>query len=277
MNVTTIFNEIFGLGGISFLAFLLIKLWVAHKQLKEQMREAAQHPNSTDIHSLRIGSMSPNFTADSTQGKINFHEWIGDSWCLLVSHPKDFTPVCTTELGKLVEKQNEFAKLNCKIITLSDDSCSSHIKWGKDIREIYSNGIKFPMIDDSNLWVAKLYNMLPQFEPASKTRSPLQNATVRSIFLIAPDKTIRMKLTYPLLVGRNYDEVLRCLKAIQLCDTYPVGTPEGWSPGVQVLSAPGLAKVSKELPVNSNLIKVKDYFVLVKDPSAPKRNYDSNH
>jgi len=186
--------------------------------------------------SLRIGDEAPNFTADTTQGKLDFHEWIGKSWAILFSHPKDFTPVCTTELGYMARLQPEFDKRNTKIIGLSVDTVDDHQRWSKDIEETGGAAVKYPMIGDTDLKIAKLYDMLPAGASGeSKGRTPADNATVRSVFLIGPDKKIRLILTYPMSAGRNFDEVLRVLDAIQLAASHNVATPVNWKQGEDVI------------------------------------------
>ncbi|HLN80345.1 MAG TPA: peroxiredoxin, partial [Thermoanaerobaculia bacterium] len=172
---------------------------------------------------LRINSEAPNFTADTTQGRIKFHEWIGEGWAILFSHPKDFTPVCTTELGYMAGLAPEFAKRNTKIIGLSVDPVDSHAKWAKDIEETQGHAVKYPMIGDPELNVAKLYDMLPEDAGgSSQGRTPADNATVRSVFVIGPDKKVKAMLTYPMSTGRNFDEVLRVLDSCQLTAKHKV-------------------------------------------------------
>ncbi|HXR92283.1 MAG TPA: peroxiredoxin [Steroidobacteraceae bacterium] len=186
--------------------------------------------------SLRIGDEAPNFTADTTQGKIDFHQWIGNGWAILFSHPKDFTPVCTTELGYMARLQPEFDKRNTKIIGLSVDTVDDHQRWSKDIEDTGGAAVKYPMIGDPELKVAKLYDMLPASAGGeSKGRTPADNATVRSVFLIGPEKKIRLILTYPMSAGRNFDEVLRVLDAIQLAASHNVATPVNWKQGEDVI------------------------------------------
>jgi len=186
--------------------------------------------------SLRIGDEAPNFTADTTQGKIDFHQWIGNGWAILFSHPKDFTPVCTTELGYMARLQPEFDKRNTKIIGLSVDTVDDHQRWSKDIEDTGGAAVKYPMIGDPELKVAKLYDMLPASAGGeSKGRTPADNATVRAVFLIGPEKKIRLILTYPMSAGRNFDEVLRVLDAIQLAASHNVATPVNWKQGEDVI------------------------------------------
>jgi alkyl hydroperoxide reductase subunit AhpC len=186
--------------------------------------------------SLRINDEAPNFTAETTQGKINFHEWIGDGWAILFSHPKDFTPVCTTELGYMAGLQSEFAKRNTKILGLSVDPVASHGKWSVDIEETQGHKVNYPMIGDPELKVAKLYDMLPADSGnTSEGRTAANNATVRTVFLIGPDKKIKLMLIYPMSTGRNFDEVLRALDSIQLTAKHNVATPVNWKPGNDVI------------------------------------------
>jgi alkyl hydroperoxide reductase subunit AhpC len=186
--------------------------------------------------SLRINDTAPNFTAKTTQGEIDFHKWIGDSWAILFSHPKDFTPVCTTELGYMAKIEPEFTKRNTKLIGLSVDPVGDHERWAKDIEETQGAAVKYPMIGDSDLKVAKLYNMLPADEPGtSEGRTPATNATVRSVFVIGPDKKIKLMLTYPMTTGRNFDEILRVVESMQLTAKHKVATPVNWKSGEDVI------------------------------------------
>jgi thioredoxin-dependent peroxiredoxin len=185
---------------------------------------------------LRINDEAPNFTAETSQGPIHFHEWIGDSWAILFSHPKDFTPVCTTELGYMAGLQKEFAKRNCKILGLSVDPVSSHQKWAVDIEETQGHKVNYPMIGDPQLKIAKLYNMLPaEAGDTSEGRTPADNAAVRTVFVIGPDKKIKLMLVYPMGTGRNFDEVLRVLDSLQLTAKHKVATPVNWKPGEDVI------------------------------------------
>jgi thioredoxin-dependent peroxiredoxin len=186
--------------------------------------------------SLRIGDEVPDFTADTTEGKIRFHEWIGNDWAILFSHPKDFTPVCTTELGYMARLKPEFEKRDTKIIGLSVDSVEDHKRWITDIEETQGAKVDYPLIGDPELEIAKLYDMLPaQARGEAKSRTPADNATVRSVFLIGPDKKVRLILTYPMSAGRNFDEVLRVLDAIQLNAKHNVATPVNWHRGDDVI------------------------------------------
>jgi alkyl hydroperoxide reductase subunit AhpC len=186
--------------------------------------------------SLRINSEAPNFTAETTQGTINFHQWIGDDWAILFSHPKDLTPVCTTELGDMARLKPEFDKRGCKIIGLSVDPVASHGRWSKDIEETQVYPVNYPMVGDAELKVTKLYDMLPaEAGDTSDGRLEADNATVRSVFIIGPDKKIKAMLTYPMSSGRNFEEVLRLLDSCQLSAKYPVATPVNWKQGEDVI------------------------------------------
>lgn len=188
--------------------------------------------------SLRINDTAPNFAAQTTQGTIDFHEWIGDHWAVLFSHPKDFTPVCTTELGYMAKIEPEFARRKTKVIGLSVDPVENHSKWAADIEETQGARVNYPMIGDTDLSVAKLYNMLPaEAGDSCEGRTPAMNATVRTVYVIGPDKKIKLMLTYPMSTGRNFDEVLRVLDSIQLTASHPVSTPANWKPGEDVVIA----------------------------------------
>jgi alkyl hydroperoxide reductase subunit AhpC len=195
--------------------------------VKQQRRNAV---------SLRINDEAPNFTAETTQGPINFHEWIGNGWAILFSHPKDFTPVCTTELGYMAGLQPEFAKRNTKIIGLSVDPVASHGKWAGDIEETQGHKVTYPMIGDPELKVAKLYDMLPaESGNTSEGRTAANNATVRTVFVVGPDKKIKLMLSYPMSTGRNFDEVVRVVDSLQLTAKHNVSTPVNWKPGDDVI------------------------------------------
>jgi len=186
--------------------------------------------------SIRINDTAPDFTAETTQGTIRFHEWIGDGWAILFSHPKDFTPVCTTELGYMAGLEPEFKKRNCKILGLSVDPVTNHSKWAADIEETQGHKVNYPMIGDPKLEVAKLYDMLPAGAGDScEGRTPADNATVRTVFVIGPDKKIKLTLSYPMSTGRNFDEVLRVLDSIQLTTRHKVATPVNWKKGDDVI------------------------------------------
>ena len=186
--------------------------------------------------SIRIGDEAPDFTADTTEGPIKFHEWIGDKWAILFSHPKDFTPVCTTELGYMAKLQPEFRKRNCKVIGLSIDPVDDHKRWAKDIEETQGTAVNYPMIGDADLSVAKLYDMIHPNATGGK-RTAADNATIRSVFVVGPDKKIKLNLTYPMTTGRNFDEVLRVLDSMQLTAKHKVATPVNWKAGEDVIIA----------------------------------------
>ena len=186
---------------------------------------------------LRINDTAPDFTADSTNGEIRFHEWIGDSYAILFSHPKDFTPVCTTEFGAVAQLAPEFEKRNTKVMGVSVDSVEEHVKWKSDIEKVAGVPASFPIIDDTSLNVAKLYDMLPADAYLPDGRTPADSATVRTVFIIGPDKKVRLTMTYPMSVGRNFAEVLRALDAVQATDGAPFATPANWVPGQDVIVA----------------------------------------
>ena len=190
---------------------------------------------------LHIGDTAPDFTAETTQGTVKFHEWIGDSWAVLFSHPKDFTPVCTTELGYMARLQPEFDKRNTKIIGLSVDSLEDHKKWIPDIEETQNCTVKYPLIADTDLKIAKLYDMLhPNADGETKSRTAVDNATVRSVFVIGPDKKIKLNITYPMSSGRDFNEILRVLDSCQLTAKHKVATPVNWKVGEDVIIAPSI-------------------------------------
>jgi alkyl hydroperoxide reductase subunit AhpC len=191
---------------------------------------------------LSIGSVAPDFTAETTQGTINFHDWIGDSYAILFSHPKDYTPVCTTELGYMAGLKDEFAKRNTKVIGLSVDKVGDHEGWAQDIKDVTGNEVNFPMIGDYDLKVAKLYNMLPaDAGETSEGRTAANNATVRTVYIVGPDKLIKAMLIYPMSSGRNFDEVLRLLDSIQLTAKHSVATPVNWQKGDECIIVPSLS------------------------------------
>ena len=191
---------------------------------------------------IRINDEAPNFTTETTEGTINFHDWIGDGWAILFSHPKDFTPVCTTELGYMAGLKSEFDKRNCKIIGLSVDGVSDHEAWSKDIEKTQGHAVNYPLIGDPGLEIAKLYDMLPaDAGDSSEGRTAADNATVRTVFLVGPDKKIKMSLTYPMSTGRNFDEVLRVLDSCQLTAKHKVATPVNWKQGEDVIIVPAVS------------------------------------
>jgi alkyl hydroperoxide reductase subunit AhpC len=186
--------------------------------------------------SLRIGDTAPDFTAQTTEGTINFHEWLGDSWGVLFSHPKDFTPVCTTELGYMARLKPEFDQRNVKILGLSVDPVENHKRWSGEIGEATGHAPNYPMIGDTDLKVSKLYGMLPaEVEGTSEGRTPADNATVRNVFVVGPDKKIKLLIVYPMSTGRNFDEVLRVIDSLQLTAKHSVATPVNWKPGDDVI------------------------------------------
>ncbi len=191
---------------------------------------------------LRINDTAPDFTADTTEGAIDFHEWIGDGWALLFSHPKDFTPVCTTELGAVAGLKPEFAARNCKIIGISVDGVSDHVGWSADIEKATGNTVNYPLIGDPGLNVVKLYDMLPaDAGDTSEGRTAADNATARSVFIIGPDKKIKATLTYPMTTGRNFAEILRLLDSVQLTAHEQVATPANWNQGEDVIIVPAVS------------------------------------
>lgn len=216
--------------------------------------------------SLRIGDIAPDFEVPTTQGTIRFHEWLGDSWGILFSHPKDFTPVCTTELGYLAKLEPEFAKRNTKVIGLSIDPVEEHNRWIGDIGEATGHNPTYPIIGDVDLVVSKLYNMLPADETASDTRTALTNATVRAVYLVGPDKRIKAVLVYPMSSGRNFDEVLRLLDSIQLTARHKVATPVNWQDGDEVIIAPAVSDAEARETYPEGFRTVKSYLRYVKQP-----------
>jgi len=185
--------------------------------------------------SIRIDDVAPDFTVDSTDGKITFHEWIGDSYAILFSHPKDFTPVCTTEFGAVAQLVPEFASRNTKVMGVSVDNVEEHLKWKRDIEAFSGAAADFPIIDDTSLLVSKLYDMLPAGAYLPENRTPANSATVRTVFIIGPDKKIRLTMSYPMAVGRNFAEILRALDAVQITDGAGIATPANWVPGQDVI------------------------------------------
>ncbi len=197
--------------------------------------------------SLRINDEAPDFTAETTQGTIDFHEWIGDGWAILFSHPKDFTPVCTTELGAMAGLQPEFAQRNCKVLGISVDGVSNHEQWAKDIESSQGHAVNYPLIGDPELKVVKAYDMLPaDTGDTSEGRTPMDNATARSVFIIGPDKKIKATLTYPMSTGRNFNEILRLVDSCQLTATKKVATPVNWNQGEDVIILPAVSNEEAE-------------------------------
>jgi alkyl hydroperoxide reductase subunit AhpC len=218
--------------------------------------------------SLRINDTAPDFTAETTQGAISFHNWIGDGWAILFSHPKDFTPVCTTELGYMAKIEPEFTRRNCKLIGLSVDPVDNHTRWAKDIEETQGHLPKYPMIGDTDLKVAKLYNMLPAEEAGTaEGRTAATNATVRSVFIIGPDKKIKLMMTYPMTTGRNFDEILRVLDSMQMTAKHKVATPVNWKPGEDVIIAGSVSDDDAKQLFPQGWKAPKPYLRIVKQPS----------
>ena len=217
--------------------------------------------------SLRINDTAPDFTAETTQGPVHFHEWIGDGWAVLFSHPKDFTPVCTTELGYMAGLQPQFEKRNCKIIGLSVDPVTSHGKWAGDIEETQGHAVNYPMIGDPQLNIAKLYGILPaESGSTSKGRTATDNATVRNVFMIGPDKKIKLILVYPMSTGRNFDEVLRVLDSMQLTAKHKVATPVNWRSGDDVIILPSVSDADAKEKYPDGWKAPKPYLRIVPQP-----------
>jgi alkyl hydroperoxide reductase subunit AhpC len=214
---------------------------------------------------LRIGDVVPDFSAETTEGTIKFHQWIGNNWAILFSHPKDFTPVCTTELGYMAALKPEFAKRNCKIIGLSADPVSDHAAWSKDIQETQWHAPNYPIIGDADLLAAKLFDMLPAEEIAGK-RTAADNQTVRSVFLIGPDKKVKAMLVYPMSTGRNFDEVLRLLDSLQLTAKHTVATPVNWKPGQDVIIPTSVSDADAKAKYPQGFKTLKPYLRFVSQP-----------
>ena len=218
--------------------------------------------------SLKIGGEAPDFTAETTEGTINFHEWIGDGWCLLFSHPKDFTPVCTTELGAVAKLKPEFDKRGIKAIGLSVDSVENHIAWSKDIEETQGAPVNFPMIGDEDLAVAKLYGMLPaDTSGGAEGRTAADNLTVRNVYVIGPDKQIKLMLTYPMATGRNFDEILRVIDSVQLTANHQVATPANWKHGDEVIIVPAVSDEAAKEKYPDGWRTEKPYLRYVPEPN----------
>lgn len=216
---------------------------------------------------LRINDLAPNFTADTTQGSIDFHQWVGDGWAVLFSHPKDFTPVCTTELGCLAKMEPEFTKRKTKVMGLSVDSVESHLKWLPDIEETQGAKVNYPIIADHDLAVSKLYNMLPAEEAGhAGERTAVNNLTVRSVFIVGPDKRIKLMLTYPMTTGRNFDEILRALDSIQLTMQHKVATPANWKAGEDVIIATSVSDEDARKMFPTGWKALKSYLRFVRAP-----------
>ena len=214
---------------------------------------------------VRINDVAPDFSADTSEGKINFHDWIGNGWAILFSHPKDFTPVCTTELGYMAGLKPEFDKRGCKIIGLSADPVSDHKNWVKDIQDATGHAPNYPIIGDAELTVAKLYDMLPASEAPGK-RTPADNQTVRSVFVIGPDKKVKAMLVYPMSTGRNFDEVLRLLDSCQLVVKHSVATPVNWKPGQDVIIPTSVSDEDAKKKYPQGFKTLKPYLRVVAQP-----------
>jgi len=216
---------------------------------------------------LQLGDVAPDFEAETTEGHIRFHEWIGDSWAVLFSHPKDFTPVCTTELGYIAKIKPEFDKRHVKLIGLSVDPVTNHSKWAHDIKETQGHAPNYPMIGDTNLKISKLYGMLPAtLEGSSEGRTAADNQTVRNVFVIGPDKKIKLIIVYPMSTGRNFDEVLRVIDSLQLTSKHSVATPVNWKPGDQVIIAGSVSDEDAKKKFPQGWKAVKPYLRIVKQP-----------
>jgi alkyl hydroperoxide reductase subunit AhpC len=215
----------------------------------------------------RINDTAPDFIAETTQGTVHFHEWIGDGWAILFSHPKDFTPVCTTELGYMAKLQPEFAKRNTKIIGLSVDPVSNHAKWAADIEETQGAKVNYPMIGDPDLKIAKLYGMLPaESGSTSEGRTAADNATVRTVFVVGPDKKIKLQISYPMTTGRNFDEIMRVIDSMQLTAKHKVATPVNWKQGDDVIIVPAVSNEEAQQKYPEGFKTIKPYLRTVKQP-----------
>ncbi|QEZ43769.1 peroxiredoxin [Cupriavidus oxalaticus] len=215
---------------------------------------------------IRLGEQAPDFTADTTEGKLSFHEWIGDNWAILFSHPKDFTPVCTTELGYMARLKPEFDKRNTKIIGLSIDPVSDHQRWARDIEETQGAAVNYPMIGDADLTVAKLYDMIHPEASGAGPRTAVDNATIRSVFIIGPDKKVKAMLVYPMSAGRNFDEVLRLLDSLQLNAKHTVATPVNWKPGEDVIIPTSVSDEDAKKKYPQGFKTLKPYLRTVEQP-----------
>ncbi len=216
---------------------------------------------------LHIGEEAPNFTAETTEGTINFHDWIGNGWAILFSHPKDFTPVCTTELGYMARLKGDFDKRNCKVMGLSIDPVTDHKRWAKDIEETQGHAVNYPIIGDFDLKVAKLYDMIhPDAAGSSEGRTAADNQTVRSVFMVGPDKKIKLMLTYPMTTGRNFDEVLRVLDSMQLTAKHQVATPVNWKPGDDVIIVTSVSDEDAKKKYPQGWKALRPYLRLVSQP-----------
>ena len=216
---------------------------------------------------IRIGDEAPDFTAETTEGPIRFHDWVGSGWAILFSHPKDFTPVCTTELGYMARLKPEFDKRGCKVVGLSIDSVGDHAKWARDIEETQGHALNYPLIGDTDLKIAKLYDMInPNASGTASGRTATDNATVRSVFVIGPDKKMKASLTYPMSTGRNFDEVLRLLDSVQLTAKHTVATPVNWKQGHDVIIVPAVSDDEARQKFPAGWKAQKPYILLVPQP-----------
>jgi thioredoxin-dependent peroxiredoxin len=230
-----------------------------YEEKKIMVTETSQIP--------RINDTAPDFTADTTQGKINFHEWIGDGWAILFSHPKDFTPVCTTELGAMAKLEPEFTKRKTKLIGLSVDPVSNHSKWAVDIEETQGAKVNYPMIGDTELKIAQLYGMLPASSGGtSEGRTAADNATVRTVFIVGPDKKVKLQLSYPMTTGRNFDEILRVLDSLQLTAKHKVATPANWKQGDDVIISGSVSNEEAQQKYPGGWKSPKPYLRIVPQP-----------
>jgi thioredoxin-dependent peroxiredoxin len=219
------------------------------------------------MNPLAIGSIAPDFTAETTRGTINFHDWIGDSYAILFSHPKDYTPVCTTELGEVARLKPEFDSRNTKVIGLSVDKVGDHEGWSRDIKDVSGHAVNFPMIGDYDLNVSKLYNMLPADETDTEGRTAAANATVRTVYIIGPDKKIKAMLIYPMTSGRNFAEILRLLDSIQLGEKHSVATPVNWKPGEDCIIPPSVSDEAAKEKYPGGWKTVKPYLRTIPQPA----------
>jgi thioredoxin-dependent peroxiredoxin len=216
---------------------------------------------------LQIGSTAPDFRAETTEGPISFYDWLGDSWCVIFSHPKDFTPVCTTELGFMAKLKPEFDKRNCKILGLSVDSVDDHVRWSKDIADTMGHAPNYPMIGDGDLKIAKLYGMLPASAGDTATgRTAADNATVRNVYIIGPDKKVKLVISYPMSTGRNFAEILRALDSVQLTAKHQVATPVNWQQGEDVIIVPAVSDEAAKAKYPGGWKAPKPYIRFVPQP-----------
>jgi alkyl hydroperoxide reductase subunit AhpC len=220
---------------------------------------------------IRLGDDAPDFSAQTTEGTINFHEWLGDSWGVLFSHPKDFTPVCTTELGYMASLKPEFDKRNVKILGLSVDPVENHSRWSEDIKEATGHSPNYPMVGDTDLSISKLYGMLPAtLEGTSEGRTAMDNMTVRNVFVVGPDKKIKLMIVYPMSTGRNFDEVLRVIDSLQLTSKYSVATPVNWKDGEDCIIVPAVSDEDAKAKFPAGWKTVKPYLRITPQPNKVK-------